>query len=140
MSKDKKETKNKKKKTGDKFEIPRSGVNRIYDAIFQLDGIDKIFDAIPDEETKREILNFTAGLSAKFTTEIEKMEKNLTPDHARKLYASIAKDLGKSQKEIFETVESLEESEKHMERNMRREMKRMDEEKAKKAKQETSEE
>ena len=129
MSKDsKKNTKNKNKKV----EYPRKGVNRLWDALFELQGVDQIFEAIPDEATKREILNFTAGLSAKFSTEIEKMEKKVTPQAAREMYKIAAKDLGKSQKEIEKTITSLEASEAGMEAKIRAELKKKEDELAKK--------
>ena len=88
--------------------------------------IEKVFEAIPNEEAKKEILNFTAGLSEKFSKQIDKVEKNLTPDQARKLYAAVARDLGKSQKEIQDTVSNLEENQVHLEERMRRELKKKD--------------
>ena len=119
----KKDTKNKKNKKPD---IQKAGVNRVWDALFALDGIEKVFEAIPNEEAKKEILNFTAGLSEKFAKQIDNVEKNLTPDQARKLYAAVARDLGKSQKEISETVSNLEENQQHMEERIRRELKKKD--------------
>ena len=116
-----KKDKNKTEKKG-KYVYPKKGVNRLWDALFELEGIDKVFDAIPNEETKREILNFTAGLSAKMTTEIEKLEKDITPTTARQMYAHIAKDLGKNQKEIDDTIQALKDQELGLEGRMKEEL------------------
>ena len=104
--------KDQEEKENKKFEYPKEGVNRLYDSLFKMQGFEQVIESIPDEKTKREILNFAAGLSAQFSTEIEGLEKNLTAQDARKIYEGVAQNLGKSQAEVMNTVKILEEQEK----------------------------
>lgn len=91
----------------------------MWDSLWELQGIEKIFESVDDENQKTEILNFAAGLSEHLSKQIDAFEKKLTPQAARSAYEKIARELGRDGKEIKQTLEKLQETQVGVEQKIK---------------------